>query len=76
MARLTTQQRKRLPTSSFVVPAKAPGPGSFPIPDRAHARNALARASQFGSPKVQAAVKRKVQAKFSTIRVFDTPKGR
>ncbi len=61
MARLTTSQRKALPTRDFAVPAKAPGPGSYPIEDAAHARNALARSS--GKP-VAAQVRAKVRAKY------------
>jgi hypothetical protein len=60
MAKLSYQQRKRLPKNQFVIPSKAPGGGSFPIPDLTHARNALARSS--GKPvegRVRAAVKRK-----------------
>lgn len=41
MAKLTTKQRKALPKSDFAGPGK-----SYPIPDKAHAQNALARASQ------------------------------
>lgn len=67
MAKLTTKQRRKLPKGDFAVPAKAPASGSYPIPDPSHARNALARASQFGSPAVQAAVKRKVKAKYPSI---------
>jgi hypothetical protein len=61
-------QRKRLPKSSFALPGKGEGPsgkgaGSYPIPDKGHARNALARVSQHGTSaekaKVRAAVKRK-----------------
>lgn len=37
MARLTAAKRRALPRSDYAVPSKAPGPGSFPIPDRAHA---------------------------------------
>jgi len=37
MARLTMQQRRALPRSDFAVPSKAPGPGSYPLNDRAHA---------------------------------------
>lgn len=58
-ARLTYQQRKSLPKSSFAIPSER----AYPIEDRAHARNALARVSQHGSAsekkKVRAAVKRK-----------------
>ena len=36
MAKLTMAERKKLPRSDFAVPSKAPGPGSFPMPDKAH----------------------------------------
>ena len=60
MAKLTAAQRKKIPKSNFAVPAKAPGSGSYPINDRSHAANALARSA--GKPvagKVRAAVARK-----------------
>ncbi len=43
---LSTKSRKALPKSSFGVPSKAPGSGSYPMPDPAHAANAKARAKQ------------------------------
>jgi hypothetical protein len=67
MAVLTTKERKGLKSSQFAVPSKKPGSGSYPIPDASHARNALARASQFGSPAVKAAVRAKVRLKFPSI---------
>ena len=55
---LTSQQRKKLPASAFAIP-----PDRYPIHDEAHARNALARVSQHGTPeekrKVRNAVKRR-----------------
>ncbi len=42
MAKLTGKQRKSLPDSDFGLP----GSKRFPMPDRAHAANAKARASQ------------------------------
>lgn len=60
MAKLTTKQRKALPTSDFAVPSKAPGSGSYPVSNPSHARNALARSS--GKPvagQVRAAVAKK-----------------
>lgn len=60
MAKLSTADRKAIPKSDFAVPSKAPGPGSYPIEDRSHAANALARSS--GKPvqgQVAAAVHRK-----------------
>lgn len=59
MARLTTKERKALPKGDFALPGKK----EYPIPDASHARNALSRVSEFGSPeekrKVRAAVHRK-----------------
>jgi hypothetical protein len=60
MSKLTYGQRKALPASAFAVDGKK---RKYPIPDKAHARNALARVSQHGSSaeksKVRAAVKKK-----------------
>ena len=67
MPKLTTAQRKKLPKSSFAIPSKAPGSGSYPVGDKAHARNALARVAQHGSPSEKAAVRRKVKAKYPSI---------
>lgn len=41
MSKLTTIQRNKLPKSEFAGPDR-----SYPIPDRAHASNAKARAQQ------------------------------
>jgi hypothetical protein len=68
MAKLTTKMRKKLPRKEFALPgegegASGKGAGSYPIPDKSHAKNALGRVSQFGSAeekeKVKAAVKKK-----------------
>lgn len=41
MAKLSSADRKRLPASSFAGPNR-----SYPVPDKSHAANAKARASQ------------------------------
>lgn len=64
MARLTINQRKRLRKSAFAIPSKAPGSGSYPIPDRAHAANAMSRVEQFGDAEERAEVREKVHKKF------------
>jgi hypothetical protein len=69
MAKLTTAARKKLAPSQFARPGKGKGPGgkgagSYPIPDRSHAANALARVSQHGSSTEKAAVRAKVRARF------------
>ena len=62
MAKLTTEQRKRLSSKSFAGPDR-----SYPIQDPSHARNALSRVSQFGSPALKAQVRAKVHAKYPSI---------
>src|SRR5437667_146534 len=69
---LTSKARKRLPKSTFATAptaaAKAKGQkGSYPIPDASHARNALARVSQHGTPAQKAQVRAKVHSKFPGI---------
>ena len=57
---LTRKQRKALPKSAFAIPEKAPGPGSYPIENPSHGRNALARSSgKSVAGRVRAAVMRK-----------------
>lgn len=67
MAVLSSSQRKKLPSSSFALPSNKPGSGSYPIPDASHARNALARVSQYGTSSEKAAVRAKVHKKFPGI---------
>lgn len=67
MAKLTSKGRKALAAKTFAGPKR-----SYPIPDKAHARNALARVSQFGTPDVKKEVRAKVHAKFPGI---GKPKG-
>jgi hypothetical protein len=42
MAHLSSAKRKKLPKSSFGLP----GQGKYPMPDKGHAANAKARATQ------------------------------
>jgi hypothetical protein len=67
MAKLNTADRKAMPKADFAVPSQAPGSGSYPINDAAHARNALARVSGNGSPAVKAQVRSAVPRKFPGI---------
>jgi hypothetical protein len=72
MARLTAKTRQKLPSKDFALPGKGEGPkgagaGSYPVQDKAHARAALSRVSQFGSSSEKAAVRSKVRAKFPGI---------
>lgn len=73
MAELSEEQRARLPKSDFVFPDKAPGSGSYPIPDERHARNALARVEQHGSPAERRKVIAAVSRKFPDIDVEAQP---
>lgn len=69
---LTAAARQHMPRSEFALPGKGEGPkgagaGSYPIPDRAHARNALARVAQHGSAQEKATVRAAVHRKFPDI---------
>lgn len=58
MTILTGKARRALPSSAFALPGRR-----YPIHDENHARNALARVAEYGTPeekaKVRAAVKRR-----------------
>lgn len=56
MAKLTAADRRMIPKGEFAIPAKAPGPGSYPMPDRKHAGIAKSMAAQHASPAVEAKV--------------------
>jgi hypothetical protein len=67
---LDTAERKELPSKDFALKGAKKGKaneGKYPIPDESHARNALSRVSQFGSPAEKAAVRAKVHAKYPNI---------
>jgi hypothetical protein len=59
MAKLTTKGRKRMKSKKFALPGKR-----YPINDKAHARAALARVSQHGTPREKAIVRKKVAKRF------------
>lgn len=70
MAKLTAAARKKISPANEAVPSKdsktaGAKSGSYPIPDIAHARNALARSS--GKP-VAGQVRRAVYAKYPQLK--------
>ena len=60
MAVLTSKGRKQLKKGSFAIPEER----GYPIHDIAHARNALARVEQHGTPEQKARVKAAVRRKY------------
>jgi len=64
MAKLTTEERSKLPSSSFVFP----GSRSFPIHDWEHAKAAMLDSRGSKHAKVMAAVKRRFPSHFSGMR--------
>jgi hypothetical protein len=64
MAKLTTKARKAIPTKAFALPGRR-----YPIENASHARNALARVSQFGSSAEKSTVRSAVKAKFPGIKL-------
>ena len=69
MATLTAKARRAMPASSFAIPGKNGKPDAYPIPDAAHARDALARVAQNGTPAEQAQVRRAVARKFPGMKL-------
>ena len=59
----STKERKKLSTKSFALPGKR----KYPIPDKAHARNALARVAQNGTPAEKKTVRAAVKRRFPSI---------
>ena len=69
MAKLTAAARKKISGKNFAGPDR-----SYPIEDASHARNALSRVSQHGSPALKARVRAKVHAKYPGIGKSHGPK--
>lgn len=73
MAKLTTTQRNKMSSSQFGMPGKGAGPkgkgsGSYPMPDKSHAANAKARATQqVKAGNLTPAQKAKIDAKANKV---------
>jgi len=63
MAKLTSKQRNKMAPTTFAIPSKR----AYPLNDASHARNALARVSQHGTPAEKAQVRAAVKRKFPGI---------
>lgn len=62
MAKLTSKARNKLKSGSFALPGRR-----YPINDKSHARNALARVSQHGTSEEKSKVRAAVHRKFPGI---------
>jgi hypothetical protein len=63
MAKLSKAARKKIPATEFALPGRR-----YPIEDKAHARNALSRVSQKGTPAEKATVRRKVRQAYPALK--------
>lgn len=63
MAKLTAAMRKRLPASAFAIPATR----DYPIMDKEHAVDALARVEANGTPQQKAQVKAAVKRRYPDL---------
>lgn len=68
--RNTEAGRAKMAASSFAIPEKK----EYRIDDAAHARNALARVAQNGTPAEQAQVRKAVAKKYPSINVTGVKK--
>jgi hypothetical protein len=59
---LTTKSRNKIKDENFALPGRR-----YPIENASHARNALARVSQHGTPEEQATVRAAVHRKYPNI---------
>lgn len=64
MGKLDTKDRAELPKGDFAGPDR-----SYPVSDENHARNALARVSEYGDPELKDRVRRKVREKYPDIKI-------
>jgi hypothetical protein len=61
--KLTAKKRKALPKSQFAGPSR-----SYPVPDKSHAGNAKARASQaYKAGRISKSQKQKIDAKANRV---------
>lgn len=82
MAELTVSKRKNLRNETFAIVQKTVNKATgepryirkYPITDREHAINALARVEQYGTPAEKAAVKRAVKKRFPNLPYFKKEK--
>ena len=63
MSKLTSKQRNRLDEGEFAVPGRR-----YPIEDKSHARNALARVAQYGSGEEKEEVRKAVKKRYPGIK--------
>ena len=63
MGKLTTKERNALPKSDFAIPEER----KYPIEDKSHARNALARVSANGTPEEKAEVRNAVYERYPSL---------
>lgn len=62
--KLNSKGRKQIKSSNFALPEKK----KYPIHDKAHARNALSRVSQHGTPEEKRKVRAKVYKKYPSLK--------
>ncbi len=63
MSKLTSKGRKQIASSNFAIPYQR----KYPIHDINHARNALARVSEFGTDSEKKRVRAAVHRKYPSI---------
>ncbi len=64
---LSSRQRQALARDDFALPERAPGPGSYPIPDRDHAIDALSKVEHYGTDDEIRRVRKAVARKFPDL---------
>ena len=68
MSVLTTKQRESLPDSAFAIPEER----KYPIHDKNHARAALARVAEFGTPEEKQRVAKAIADRYPEEEVLNS----
>jgi hypothetical protein len=68
--KLTAKGRKQIKKKNFAIPEKR----KYPIHDKSHARNALSRVSQHGSPSEKRRVRAAVHKKYPSLKKSSSKK--
>lgn len=71
MGTLTTTARRAIPRTDFALPGRR-----YPIENKAHAKDALARVSANGSPEEKAMVRREVARRFPGVKQSKGPEAK
>ncbi|MCP2339972.1 hypothetical protein [Actinomadura rupiterrae] len=67
MSRLNAEERRELKPDEFGIPPRDGRPGKYPIENKSHAVDALARVDRFGTPEEKEQVRKAVAKRYPDL---------